>query len=148
MLLFIPFILQGGAMFFDEFIFHRKRGLPMWERVGHPLDTLTVLLCYLLICLVPYSEINLNIYIGFSAFSCLFVTKDEFVHTEHCTAQENWLHAILFVLHPLTFLAAGIIWKENLYPSFIALQPIVIFAFLIYQLLYWSPFANTKQKSK
>lgn len=147
MLLLIPFVLQGIAMFFDEFYFHRKRGLPMWERVGHPLDTISVLSCYLVIYFLPFTELNLNIYIGLCAFSCLLITKDEFVHTQLCDAAENWLHAVLFVLHPLTFIAAGIMWKENLFPSFIFMQPFVISVFLIYQIVYWSPFENKKLKS-
>jgi hypothetical protein len=40
--LFIPFALQMCCMAVDEVHFHRQRGLPRWERLGHPLDTLTV----------------------------------------------------------------------------------------------------------
>ncbi len=40
--LFIPFALQTCCMAVDEVHFHRQRGLPRWERLGHPLDTLTV----------------------------------------------------------------------------------------------------------
>ena len=38
--------LQGLAMLVDELLFHRRRGLPRWERIGHPIDTLSVLACY------------------------------------------------------------------------------------------------------
>ncbi len=145
-LLFIPFALQGIAMFFDEFYFHRKRGLPLWERIGHPLDTLSVFICYLFISLAGFSETNLYIYIGLCAFSCLLITKDEFVHTELCDAKENWLHAVLFVLHPITFLSAGYIWFKNLNADFLSLQPVVIFLFMIYQILYWSPLWKNKIK--
>jgi hypothetical protein len=144
MVLFFPFVLQGMAMFFDEFYFHQKRGLPLWERIGHPLDTLSVLACYGFIFYFPYSESNLNIFIGLAAFSCLLITKDEFVHTTICTAKENWLHAVLFVLHPITFLCAGVVWKQNLNQSFLALQPLVIVLFLIYQIYYWSFYAKSK----
>ncbi|MBC7464484.1 MAG: hypothetical protein H7256_00700 [Bdellovibrio sp.] len=130
-------------MFFDEFYFHRKRGLPLWERIGHPLDTLSVLFCYGFIFYFPYSELNLNIYIGLAAFSCLLITKDEFVHTSLCDAKENWLHAVLFILHPITFFCAGLMWKENIYPSFITFQPVVIFCFLIYQIVYWRFYAKS-----
>ncbi|HWU42647.1 MAG TPA: hypothetical protein VN132_04380, partial [Bdellovibrio sp.] len=45
---FVPIaILQGSIMLIDEFFFHHKRGLPRWERIGHPLDTITVLTCLL-----------------------------------------------------------------------------------------------------
>ncbi|MBC7754921.1 MAG: hypothetical protein H7Z71_11835 [Moraxellaceae bacterium] len=144
--LFIPFGLQAVAMFFDEFYFHRKRGLPLWERIGHPFDTLTVLSCYLFIFYAAPTDANLKIYIALCAFSSLFITKDEFVHTERCEARENWLHAVLFVLHPVTFLAAGLIWKQNTYPEFLLVQPIVTFLFMLYQILYWSPLWNKKNQ--
>ena len=131
-------------MFFDEFYFHRKRGLPLWERIGHPIDSLSVLVCYSFIYFQPPTEANMKIYIALCAFSCLLVTKDEFVHTQHCEARENWLHAVLFVLHPITFLAAGMIWKDHLNPQFIAAQPLVILLFMTYQILYWSPLWNKK----
>ena len=47
MIYILPFFLQGLAIFFDEFYFHHRRGLGKWEKVGHPLDTLTVLMAYL-----------------------------------------------------------------------------------------------------
>ena len=37
---------QAALMMVDELHFHRRRGLPRWERIGHPLDTATVLVCY------------------------------------------------------------------------------------------------------
>lgn len=45
--LFIPFPLQMICMAVDEAHFHRWRGLPRWERLGHSLDTLTVLACFM-----------------------------------------------------------------------------------------------------
>jgi hypothetical protein len=137
--LYTPFLLQALCMLFDEFYFHRKRGLGWWEKIGHPLDTLTVITCYFFIFFSDYSMNNVLIFSSLSFFSSLFVTKDEFVHSELCEPKENWLHAILFILHPITFLCAGIIWKsegkENL---FILGQIIILFIVLIYQILYWS----------
>lgn len=142
--LLVPFVLQGLAMFGDEFYFHHKRGLPLWEKVGHPVDTFSVLLCYLFLYLQPVNEFNMYVYVGLCAFSCLLITKDEFIHTQLCDAKENWLHAILFVLHPITFLAAGIFWKENLNPTFLLIQPIVLAGFMAYQIIYWSFYAKSK----
>ncbi len=141
---FIPFLFQGAAMIFDEFYFHRQRGLPLWERIGHPLDTLTVLACYLFLVFCPVSITNINIYIGLCAFSCLFITKDEFIHTEKCDAKENWLHSVLFILHPITFMSAGFIWAWGLSPTFLLVQPFVIAAFLLYQIIYWSFIGKSK----
>ncbi len=143
-LLLVPLILQGSAMFFDEFYFHRKRGLPKWERIGHPIDSLSVMICYLFIYLQPFSDRNLSVYIGLCAFSSLLVTKDEFVHTERCEARENWLHAILFVLHPITFFAAGVIWMHSLGSGFLLAQVILIFVFMVYQIVHWSLLAKSE----
>ena len=44
-LLMLPIALQAMAMVVDEGWFHRRRGLPRWERLGHPLDTLTIAVC-------------------------------------------------------------------------------------------------------
>jgi len=113
-LLLLPAFLQALAMFLDEFVFHRRRGLPRWERVGHPLDTLTVALCYGWLVVVPASHPRaLGIYVGLCAFSCLFITKDEIVHAQVCEPLETWLHAVLFVLHPIVFLSFGLVWRSG-----------------------------------
>lgn len=144
--LYTPFLLQAVCMFFDEFYFHRKRGLGLWEKIGHPLDTLTVIVCYLFLYFTAYSFENVLIFSVLAFFSCLFVTKDEFVHSKLCEPQENWLHAVLFILHPICFLSAALIWKmEGSESSFILVQSIVLFLVLIYQILYWSyPWRKTR----
>jgi hypothetical protein len=103
------FSLQGGLLLIDEFYFHRRRGLGLWERVGHPIDNL--LLFFPLVFAFfrgPESDTARWIYFGFSALSCLLITKDEWVHTRECGASENWLHALLFVLHPVALGAAAL----------------------------------------
>lgn len=140
----LPFALQGFAMAVDEFYFHRQRGLPRWERIGHPLDTLTVLACLGVANATAPSSAHLAWYAGLAVFSCLFITKDEFVHKTHCTAGEQWLHSLLFVLHPICLLAAATLWRD--FASGLALR--VLFAALaavfLYQTLYWSwPWART-----
>jgi hypothetical protein len=144
---YIPNVLQALAMLFDEFHFHEKRGLPQWERLGHPLDTLSVLICFSFIIFFPYSIYILRFYIFFCVFSCLFITKDEFVHTQHCPALENWLHSILFILHPLTFIGAGFLWSTGKGHLFLQTQTIVILIFMFYQIIRWNikwKFSNQK----
>lgn len=142
--LFVPISLQAIAMFFDEFYFHRKRGLKKWEQLGHPVDTFFVFLSYLFIAFNAPNELNIKIYIGLCVLSSLIITKDEFVHTVECSAWENWLHSILFVLHPITFMAAGFIWFLNLSPTFLIIQPIVLFIVMVYQFFYWRLFEKSK----
>jgi hypothetical protein len=132
-----PLVLQAIAMAFDELVFHRKRGLGRWERIGHPLDTLTVLAGLAFLCLARPTKENVIFYICIATFSCLFITKDEPVHTKHCGPAENWLHAVLFVLHPVTFLALGIAWwldERILIQGQLALTML----FLAYQIVYWN----------
>jgi hypothetical protein len=95
----IPFIIQGIVIVLDEYVYHLKRGLPKWERIGHPLDTLSVIACFAFVLFVPYESSLIKYYVMIAIFSCLLITKDEFVHKHHCPAAEQWLHAILFVNH-------------------------------------------------
>ncbi len=151
----VPFVLQVIVILFDEGYFHLRRGLPKWERIGHPLDTLTVILCMGYVLFVPFSFQNLLIYAALATFSTVFVTKDEFVHKEHCPAAEIWLHALLFTLHPITLISAGFIWpvvqgaevatwitswlsaKEPLL-LFLRMQMALMTLFMLYQIIYWN----------
>ena len=142
----LPFIIQAFAMIVDEFYFHRKRGLKKWEQLGHPIDTFFVFIVYFFISLAHPSENNIKIYIALCTLSCLIITKDEFVHTVECEAAENWLHAILFILHPITFMAAGFIWFKNLNPTFLKIQPMVLFIVMLYQFFYWRNYEKSKQR--
>lgn len=151
----IPFALQFLAMAFDEGYFHIRRGLPKWERIGHPIDTLSVLACMGFILFVPFSINTLILYIALASFSSILVTKDEFVHKHHCPASENWLHAILFTLHPITLTCAGFIWPVvqgiEVTPwiarwldnpvqlsLFLHMQFFATALFMIYQIVFWN----------
>jgi len=154
LVLCIPLWIQGLAMFFDEFYYHHRRGLGKWERFGHPMDTLSVLICYIFLFLFPFNLNNLAIFIGLSILSSLLVTKDEFVHVRECNAGESWLHSILFILHPITFGCAGVLWylmrtssldpieiQKNTYFNYIMnifiSQILLILGFILYQIIYW-----------
>jgi 2-polyprenyl-6-hydroxyphenyl methylase/3-demethylubiquinone-9 3-methyltransferase len=139
-LLFTPFFLQGIAILVDEFYFHHRRGLPRWERIGHPLDTSVTLSCYVWIQTHASTDANLNIYILLCIASCLLITKDEWIHTAQCKPAENWLHSILFILHPIAFFVAGFWWMQNQGSSFILIQILLMSAFLLYQIIHWNCF--------
>lgn len=151
----IPFAAQAVLILVDEYVFHIRRDLPKWERIGHPLDTLTVLLCMGYVLWVPFSKTALIFYALLAIFSSLFVTKDEFVHKEHCPAAEQWLHAVLFTFHPIVLATAGFIWPvvqgmdvtpwiANWLDNAIALkmflfgQFAMMSCFFLYQILYWN----------
>jgi hypothetical protein len=141
-LIYIPFIVQAIVIGFDEFVFHVKRGLPKWERIGHPIDTLSVISCILFVLLVPYSSDLIKIYISLGVFSCLMVTKDEFVHKHHCPAAEHWTHALLFLNHPILLACMGLLWPEvasnPVAKGFLIVQAALIGLFFLYQIIYWN----------
>ncbi len=138
-LLVVPFVVQGMLMAVDELHFHRRRGLPRWERLGHPLDTLTVVATYAFaLASDPARPWALAIYVGMALFSCVFVTKDEPVHARCCSPGEQWLHAMLFVFHPVVFLAFGLLWRAGTHETILWVQLVLTVLFGLYQLGYWS----------
>jgi hypothetical protein len=137
-LVILAFAAQATAMFVDERTFHRRRGLPRWERIGHPLDTLTVLACYVWLLAVRPTMPNAVVYVALVMASSLFVTKDEPVHAERCTPHEQWLHAVLFVLHPMVLFGAGFLWWTTRFHAVLVAQLGLTAAFALYQLLYWN----------
>jgi hypothetical protein len=150
-LIFLPFIVQAVAIGLDEAVFHLKRGLPRWERIGHPVDTLSVIACLAFALYVPYAAEYIKFYVGLGILSCLMITKDEFVHKHHCPAAEQWLHALLFVNHSIMVTAMGLMWPrihgaaspawlpypELLY-GFLVVQGIAMVGFFLYQVIYWN----------
>jgi 2-polyprenyl-6-hydroxyphenyl methylase/3-demethylubiquinone-9 3-methyltransferase len=134
----IPVALQGLAMLVDEAWFHRRRGLPRWERIGHPLDTLTIVICLAwLLVTSPADPSALAVYVGLAIASTLFVTKDEWVHAKLCSAGEQWLHSLLFVLHPIVLAAFALPWWSD-HEELLVGQLLVTVAFLSYQIIYWN----------
>lgn len=140
-------------MAFDELYFHRKRGLGRWERIGHPIDTLSVVTCLGWALLVTPSRSAAAAYVALSLVSCLLVTKDEWVHARRCSAGEHWVHALLFLVHPVTLGTLGALWPSlHARPStllpWITADPFLFFvvgvqlaitmAFCAYQVAYWN----------
>jgi len=153
--IFVPFFLQALLIGLDEFVFHVKRGLPKWEKIGHPLDTLSVIICFLFVLWAPFSLGTMKVFIALAIFSCLMVTKDEFVHKHHCPASENWLHATLFVLHPIVLALTGMIWaatygiespqwifswltNPSILKTVLVVQTILLSIFFLYQVIFWN----------
>lgn len=130
-------VLQAVLMAVDELGFHRRRGLPRWERIGHPIDTASVLGCFALTLVFEPNRATLTGYAVLATLSCLLVTKDEFVHATRCAPAEHWLHAALFVLHPLLLIAGAVLWLEGAHAILIA-QTVATFAFGVYQTVYWN----------
>jgi hypothetical protein len=132
----LPLGAQAAAMLTDELHFHRQRGLPRWERIGHPLDTLTLIACYAVAIGWPPSALALEVYAGLALLSCLFVTKDEWVHARYAPPGEHWLHSVLFVLHPVVLGAVALLWIDGV-RTILYIQAGLTLAFGLYQAIYW-----------
>lgn len=152
-LLLAPLVAQGAAMAVDELHFHRRRGLGRWERIGHPLDTLTMLACIGFALVTRPTAPNLARYAALALVSCAFVTKDEFVHARRCAGGEHWLHAVLFVVHPIALASIGLLWpvfQGVTWPGWewlraaggaaraLPVQFALTAAFCVYQTVYWN----------
>jgi len=150
LLWFLPFSLQGLAMALDEFGYHRNRVVPRWEWLGHALDTAAFLACLACPLLLSPTGPHLWLFGGLAAASCLLITKDEFIHQRLCTAGEHWLHAVLFVLHPLVLITTGFLWLQtgssalvsfpmpprSLGSGMLSLQVLLVAGFLVFQLTH------------
>lgn len=124
----------------DEFYFHRRRVLRRWERWGHPLDSFFFLICLGFLLLQPPTEGTRITYAILAIVNCLVITKDEWEHRELCSGMENWLHALLFILHPVLLLWAGFLWWKNFSEFFFVVLTTFILAslFFVYQILFWN----------
>jgi len=152
-LLIVSSTFQAAVMGVDELYFHRKRGLGRWERIGHPIDTLSVVACLVWVLTVPPSGPAAFGFITLSVFSCLLITKDEWVHARRCSAGEHWVHALLFLVHPVTLATLGLLWPllhaasgapiswitaDRFLFVAVAGQLVVTIAFCAYQIVYWN----------
>ncbi len=135
-------VLQILLMIADEFIFHWRRNLPKWERLGHPVDTLSFLFPFLILGFAPQTQSWKIAYIALSVLSCLIITKDEWVHSEVSPASEQWLHANLFVLHPVVLISAFFLWQDQSLQLLFQAMSMGIFIFMLYQFLFWNFYAD------
>lgn len=137
---YVAFAAQGALMIGDEFWFHRRREMPRWERIGHPVDTAVFLSALVWASVAARSPGNVAVFAGLSVASCLVITKDEWIHAGRCSGGEQWTHAVLFVIHPVALLAANAIWSAGA-----PLWPVAacVAAFGCWQAIYWNVLRRT-----
>ena len=134
----------------DEFHYHHKRGLPLWERIGHPLDTLTLIIPLALAASASLHAHAVGAFWVLAVFSCIFVTKDEFVHARVCSPGEHWLHSLLFLLHPMMLLSIYAWWCDPSGSQTILLRGLLgmTVAYGLYQVVYWNAVAPPIQEDR
>jgi 2-polyprenyl-6-hydroxyphenyl methylase/3-demethylubiquinone-9 3-methyltransferase len=146
----LPFVGVTLLMALDEFVFHHRRGLKRWEALGHPVDTASVLA---LLALAAFGEPTFGLqllFLGGAVFSCVLITKDEWVHVRECAAGEQQLHALLFILHPVLLFGVHALWVSGDASAvrFLRLQTLGVGLFGLYQLLYWRKSWSLKDGDK
>lgn len=124
----------------DEWLCHRRRQLRRWERLGHPIDTLSFVLCLVSLLTMFPTQGHRFVYGVLCLISCLCVTKDEWEHRELCSGFENWLHALLFMIHPILLIWAGWLWWQQAEHFVFVVGSAAVFSagFGIYQMVYWN----------
>ena len=65
------------------------------------------------------------------------MNKDELVHAARCGPAEQWLHSVLFVLHPIVLGVGALLWlrQERL---LLGISASLTAGFGLYQLVYWN----------
>jgi hypothetical protein len=142
------FSLQGLLLFLDEGIYHRQRGLGIWERWSHPLDSLGYVIALSPPAFFPPEPDMINLYIGLAIVSCLVITKDEWVHTRECKAGEHWLHSILFMVHPVVLIGVGYSWIQGDAGVFLKMAPFLVLLLALYQLACSGFRAGPKERAR
>lgn len=132
-LFFLAVLIQGILFAVDEFYFHLKRGLPRWERIGHPIDTVLFLAPLLYLYWQGQAD---GLYWALTLVSCVVITKDEWVHARLAPGSEVWLHSVLFMLHPLVLITAGATLPQN-DPRYLGMLGLVTLL-MSYQIIYWN----------
>jgi len=128
-------LLQGGLMAIDEWVFHRRRGLSLWELWGHPVDSFLYVLPLSVAALASVTSGWLAIYLVLCVVSCLVITKDEWVHARECVPGEHWIHALLFIVHPVVLWGVGTMWMQGEGTGLRRALPVLIVAYASYQIL-------------
>lgn len=133
-----PFVAaQAALMLVDERVFHRERRLGEWESWGHVADSAFFAAALAPAALLAPGRGAVLLYAALGIASTVLVTKDEWIHTRECEAAENWIHALLFSLHPCVLIAVGALWFRGEGALLRTALPLVVAAYSFYQWLYW-----------
>jgi hypothetical protein len=143
----LPIVLQGVLMVVDEGWFHRARGLPRWERIGQPLDMLSLAACLMWLLAIPNDDgapmaaaaipgYALPGYAVLAGVSTALAFKDA-VRARPCSAGERRLHAVLLVLHPIVLAAFAYLWWIGA-DGLLVGQLGLTLAFCAHHVIYWN----------
>ena len=128
---------QAALMLVDERVYHRARRLGHWESWGHVADSAFFALALSPAALLAPSTGAVLLFTALAIASTLLVTKDEWIHAGECEGAEQWLHALLFALHPCVFIGVGALWARGEGALVRAGLPLAVAAYSFYQWLYW-----------
>jgi hypothetical protein len=140
---------QTGLMLVDEWVYHRRRKLDLFETWGHPIDTALFIAALAVPACLPPSRAALVAFGGLSLLSLLVITKDEWVHARACEPAEHWLHALLFVLHAPVLISVGLTWLAAPDARILRLMPLMVSGWMLFQIAYWTDYhVRRKQRTE
>ncbi|HXT01524.1 MAG TPA: bifunctional 2-polyprenyl-6-hydroxyphenol methylase/3-demethylubiquinol 3-O-methyltransferase UbiG [Elusimicrobiota bacterium] len=129
--------LQAALMLVDERVFHRDRGLGEWESWGHVADSAFFAAALAPAALLAPGRGAMIAYAVLAVASTLLVTKDEWIHARECDGAENWIHALLFSLHPCVLIAVGALWARGEGAVLRASLPVAVAGWCLFQWGWW-----------
>jgi hypothetical protein len=137
---------HGVLTLYDELWLHRRRRLGSWEARAHLAATALIVVLELGVFFLAPSPGRMFAYFVLAVASSLSITLEEKLHARVCPPIEHWVHALLFMLHPLALLTIGVCWQRLGKPlreldgwplGVLAVYTFGTLAFSIYQALYW-----------
>lgn len=137
MILFVPFFLQGALIATDEIYCHRRRGLSQLEKLSHVVDSSLLLITFVFALYVnPTANSEIQFFV-LSAISTVAITKDEWIHARESDGLEQWLHAWLFIVHPLVLVSLWQVWHQSGRRDYLLGAAAAIGAFCFTQTIGW-----------
>ena len=130
-------LLQAALMLVDERVFHRERALGQWESWSHVADSAAFAAALAPAALLAPTQGAALAYAALALASTALVTKDEWIHARECGGTEQWLHALLFALHPCVLIAIGASWARGEGGLLRAGLPVAVAGYSFYQWRYW-----------
>jgi len=128
---------QTGLMLVDESVYHRRRGLGVWESWGHAADSVAFAAALAPAALLAPTRGAALLFTALAVFSAALVTKDEWIHARECVPAEHWVHSLLFVMHPCVLIAVAALWARGEGRLLRLGLPALALGYAGYQWLYW-----------
>lgn len=138
--------VQGTLSLLDEALFHRWRVLGRTESWSHVFDTGFFALTISMPAFLTPTKTRLALFVLGALISSVGITKDNWIHERECSPGEQWIHSLLFVLHPLVLATLAWLWLEQKNPELRGACFLGALAGVTYQFTYWIGLGHAEQR--